>query len=135
MSDFKWTKKKSIAAEQLAQGYTTEEAAATAGVCARQVYRWKTDINFNVEVDRLSLMLDIAGRAYRLRLAMKRVRELEKNREKPESILDYLKYAQSETDGVKLDIAGLLAALSDNAAPVAGGGSARDHAPEDKEDS
>lgn len=102
----------------LAQGYTIAEAASECGVSERTVWRWKKNIEFAVELDRLSLMVDISGRAHRLRLAMRVIRKLGERTEK--DLLDWLRYAQSETDGVKLD----LTALLENAVALAGGGSA-----------
>ena len=129
--DFKWTPKREKAALALASGYTNEEAAEAAGVAERTIYLWKSDLEFSMEVDRLSLMVGIASRAERLRIAMQVVKQkiredgsLRTNRD----LLDWLKFAQSETDGVKLDLTSLLEA----AASVAGAGPARadstDHA-------
>lgn len=106
MSDFKWNGKKQAAAIALAQGYTIAEVSQQIGHDERTIYRWKTDIEFAAEVDRLSLMVDIAGRAERLRIAMRQVRQKIDASEK--DLLDWLKFAQSETDGVKLDIAALI---------------------------
>lgn len=123
MSQFKWTPKREKAALALAQGYTIPEAAEYAGVAPRTVDNWKADLDFSVEVDRLSLMVGISGRAERLRIAMQVIRQkvredgsLRTNRD----LLDWLKFAQSETDGVKLD----LTALLETAASVASAGPA-----------
>ena len=119
MSTFHWTKRRSKAAIYLAQGYTIMETANEVGVNERSIRRWKADIEFIQEVDRLSLMVDIASRAERLRIAIKTVRNLQKHVKPTEKdLLDWLKYAQSETDGVKLDLTTLL----DNVASVAGSG-------------
>jgi len=123
---FRWTKRRSDAAVLLAQGHTENETAIAVKVTIRSVQRWKHDTEFAAEVDRLSLMLDISGRAYRMRLAMKRVRAIldgRKPEHKPDNLLDWLKYAQSETDGIKLDIAGMLAALAETSPSVADEGS------------
>jgi hypothetical protein len=126
MSVITWNKKQSNVAVDLAAGYSINEAAARNKVSERTIYRWKADIEFTAEVDRLSLMCGIASRAERVRLAKRRVREMEaggrEKEKKPDNLLDWLKYVQSETDGVKLDISGLLAALAENAAPLAGSG-------------
>lgn len=122
--DFKWTPKREKAAMALAEGYTNEQSAEKAGVSERTIYKWKNDLEFSMEVDRLSLMVDISGRATRLRLAMRAVRQkmaedgrLRTNRD----ILDWLKYAQSETDGVKLDLAALLETATSMADAGSGG--------------
>jgi hypothetical protein len=119
LSGFKWTRKRSDAALSLAEGYTIEETAEAVGVVDRTIYRWKKHPEFEAEVNRLSLMVDISSRAERLRIAMRVVRKLgyETNRD----LLDWLKFAQSETDGVKLD----LASIFENALAVARGGQTR----------
>lgn len=95
---------------KLAEGYTQAEAAAAANVAERTVQRWVADPEFSAEVDRLTHMTGIAMRAERLRIVMRVVREKTKGgvaiTEK--DLLDWLKYAQGETDGVKLDLAALL---------------------------
>ena len=109
MSAFRWTRKKSQAALLLAQGFTQGEVAVEIGVTDRTIRRWKEQVDFASEVNRLSLMIDIANRAERLRIAMRMVRDIgyETNRD----LLDWLKYAQSETDGVKLDLTAVAEAL------------------------
>jgi predicted transcriptional regulator len=119
MSGFQWNKKRNQAAIMLAEGYTIEEVAESIGVNERTIYRWKADIEFSVEVDRLSVMVGIANRGERLRMAKRVVRKLA-SRQIPthKDLLEWLKYAQSETDGAKLD----LTALFDAATSVAGSG-------------
>jgi len=116
MSDFGWTKKRSEAAIHLSLGYTVAETAGIVGIAERTIYRWKNIPEFAEEVDRLSLMTDIAGRAQRLRIAKRMIRE--KGYKSDKDLLDWLKYAQGETDGVRLD----LAALVEAAASVADSG-------------
>jgi hypothetical protein len=120
MSVLKWTKKVSEAAMWLAAGHTIKETAEHIGKNERTVYRWKADIDFSAEVDRLSLMTDIASRAERVRIAMRAARQsvLEDGKIKTEKdLLEWLKFAQSETDGIKLDLASVAKAYSS----VAGG--------------
>ncbi len=75
---------------------------------------------FAAEVDRLSVMIGIASRAERLRFAMRVVRQKTKgNIETDKDLLDWLKFAQSETDGVKLDLPKLAASFAENEASVA----------------
>lgn len=119
MADFKWTRKREAAALALAQGYTERETAEFARVTDRTIRRWKTNVEFGAEVDRLSLMAGIASRAERLRYVMRAVRQkvkedgsLRTNRD----ILDWLKFAQSETDGAKLDLASIFEAMEAAAA-------------------
>lgn len=99
---FKWNEKRSNVAIYLSAGFTTKEAAKKAGVGERTIYEWKKKPEFLEEIDRLSLMTDIAGRAGRLRIAKRMIRK--KDNKSKKDLLDWLKYAQSETDGVKLDL-------------------------------
>lgn len=116
-SEFQWKPNRQIAARALADGATQAEAAEAAGVTDRTIRTWLDHEAFAEEVNRLSLMTDIASRAERLRIAKRMARKLADTTEK--DLLDWLKYAQSETDGIKLD----LAALAEAAASVASGGS------------
>lgn len=106
----------------LAEGYKNSEVAQEIGVCERTIYRWKDNSEFSAEVDRLTHMVGIALRAERLRIAMRVVRSKTKFSfpATEKDLLDWLKYAQSETDGVKLDLTSLLESFQDN---VAGSGS------------
>ena len=122
MSGWKWNKKKSDAAMLLAEGHTIKEVAQQIGNDERTLYRWKTDIEFSQEVDRLSLMIGIASRAERLRIAQRVARQLVGEGPKvitEKDLLDWLKFAQSETDGIKLDLTTIL----ETQAPVADSGS------------
>jgi hypothetical protein len=120
-SRFKWDKQKQDAAILLAQGYLIKETAAAVGKSTKTIDRWKQDDNFSAEIDRLSLMMGIASRAERLRIAKRVVRQKTQGELilTDKDLLDWMKYAQSETDGVKLDLTSIL----DHEAPVAGGGS------------
>ena len=102
----------------MADGFTISETATGTGVSNRTIDRWKANIDFQSEVDRLSLMVGIASKGERLRLAKKIIRELiKKQHPTQKDLLEWVKYAQSETDGIKLD----LAALIDAASLMAGG--------------
>jgi transposase-like protein len=122
MSDFQWTEKSSAAALALAEGQTRKEAAARADITDRTLYRWLNDPEFAAEVDRLSLMVGVASRAERLRLAQRVIRQKTADDgmlSTKADLLDWLKFAQSETDGIKLDLAKLAAALGADAPPLA----------------
>ncbi len=111
MSEFRWTSKTSEAAYLLAQGYSVIEVAKQVEVNDRTIYRWKLDDEFSAEVDRLSLMIGIASRAERIRIAQSVVRQKmteEGGFRTEKDLLDWIKFAQGETDGVKLDLANLL---------------------------
>jgi hypothetical protein len=90
----------------------------------RTVQRWLEDNDFSAEVDRLTLMTGIAARAERLRIAKRvvaqRIRKEDGFVHTKHDLLDWLKFVQGETDGIKLD----LAALADLAAPLADPGQA-----------
>ena len=109
-SAFAWTHKKVAAALMLADGHTNKEVAEANGISDRQLYRWQTDVEFKAEIDRLSVMIGIASRAGRLRIAHKLIRQrIGEKIDSERDLLDWLKFAQSETDGVKSDLASSLA--------------------------
>ena len=125
MSVFKWTRKKEAAALLLAQGYTEAEAASAANVTDRTIRRWKADLDFSLEVDRLSLMVGVSQKAERLRIAMRAVRQKLKDDGKVRTardLLDWLKFAQSETDGAKIDLASIFEAMEGETKTRAAGG-------------
>jgi uncharacterized protein YerC len=130
MAEFEWTKKKQNVAIFLADGFPVVEVSEKTGVSERTIYRWKNDIEFQSEVDRLSLMVGIANKGERLRLAKKIIRGLEKKQHPTQKdLLEWVKYAQSETDGIKLDIASLI----DAATSLAGSGSDGDNSEKESE--
>lgn len=115
-ADFEWTTKRETAAMALARGDTHAQAALAAGVAERTIRYWLDVPEFAAEVDRLSLMIGIASRAERLRIANRVIRQMVKDNETiptNKDLLEWLKYGQTETDGVKLDLLGLLDAYRD----------------------
>jgi len=118
MIGFKWSKKSETAAISLANGDTREQAAIAAGVGAATVYRWLQVPEFAEEVDRLTFLTGIAHKAERLRMAKRVIARLDIRTEK--DLLDWLKYAQSETDGIKLDFTELLSTIAADENKVAG---------------
>ncbi len=123
MSAFKWTSRREKAALALAHGYTECESAEAAGVTDRTIRRWKSNLEFAAEVDRLSLMVGIAGRAERLRIAMRVIREKVQGEgvDTSKDLLDWLKFAQGETDGIRLDMASVVEEVLAMAAGGQGG--------------
>ncbi len=119
MADFEWTAKKAACALMLAEGYTRAEVASAQKLGDRTIYNWLSAPEFKEEVDRLSLMVGIASRAGRLRIAHKLVRQrvTDAKIETEKDLLDWLKFVQSETDGIKL---GLTEALFETFASLAG---------------
>ena len=110
---FLWDDKKECAAIHLAQGYTIKETAEICGCGERTISSWKEYPEFTMEIDRLSLLVDIASRAERLRIAMRVVRQRTKQDEiiTSRDLLDWLKFAQSETDGAELKLTTVFEAL------------------------
>jgi hypothetical protein len=112
-SDFKWTDAKEKAAIALANGETQIKAAETAGITTRSIRNWMNIPEFSAEVDRLSHMVGIANRAHRLRMVNRVIKQKIANDGyvmTDKDILDWFKFAQSETDGVKLDLMALFEA-------------------------
>jgi len=117
MSEFRWTPKKEKAAIALAAGETQRKTADIVGVAQRTVERWVAIPEFSEEVDRLTFLTGIANKAERVRMAKRMIAKLGPNTK--EDLLAWLKYAQSETDGIKLDLADLLAAVTADGAEMA----------------
>lgn len=118
MSSFRWTKNRERAALALAHGATQPEAATEAKVSVRTITRWLNYVEFAAEVDRLTLLVSIASRAARLRIAMRVVQQKVRAEgvDTNKDLLDWLKYAQSETDGAKLDLTAVFTAMEGEAA-------------------
>lgn len=116
-SAFQWTEARTKVALALAEGKTQAQAAAEADVVDRTIRTWLQDPEFSAEVDRLSLMTGVASRAERLRVVKRVIRQKVKDDQfikTDKDLLDWLKFAQSETDGIKLDAAKILAAIGDD---------------------
>jgi hypothetical protein len=106
---FRWTKKRAYAVTHLAAGYKIEEVARTVGVAPITVKRWKLVDEFSQELDRLTLAVDLAGRAERVRMAKRVVRQKVVHDQAGNEILltkadllSWLKYAQSEMAGLEV---------------------------------
>jgi transposase len=105
-----WTPERYEAVSVLAQGYSQQEAAERVGVSSRTIWNWLQNPEFAAEVDRLTLMIDAASRAERMRevyRVLRAKRQEDGALRTDKDSLDWLKYAQSETDGVKLDLSKL----------------------------
>ena len=104
-TQFHWSSKRQKAALALAEGQSQQAVAEAIGVCRKTICNWLCVTEFVAEVDRLSCMIDIASRAERLRIAMRVVRQRvcdDGTIETDRDVLDWLKFAQSETTGIKL---------------------------------
>lgn len=126
MKRFKWTKKRNQAAEELALGHTEKHTAEVVGVHRRTIAMWKSKPEFREEVDKLSLMVGIACKAERVRIAQRAIRQFvtDAGVKTHADVLTWLRFVQSETDGITLDLTSLLT----EALAVAGGGQAGDGA-------
>lgn len=110
-----WDKTRTKAAQLLAVGHNKQYVADEVGVSRATIYNWLDDPEFGAEVDRLSTMVDAASRAERLRDTMRVLRSLRDENgvlRTDKDALDWLKYAQSETDGTKLDMSKLMELLA-----------------------
>jgi hypothetical protein len=103
---FEWTQKRTAAAIALAKGHARERVARDVGATRKTLYNWLCVPEFSAEVDRLTLMVDVAAKAARMRIASRVIRSKVKAGipETSKDLLDWLKFAQSETQGVKLGL-------------------------------
>src|SRR6185503_19343592 len=104
-TQFHWTSTRTKAALALAEGQSQQAVAEAIGVCRKTICNWLCVPEFAEEVDRLSCMIDISSRAERLRMAMRVVRQkvrADGSVETDKDVLDWLKYVQSETTGIRL---------------------------------
>lgn len=107
-----WNEQRGAAALGLAEGKSQKKVAALIGVTDRTIRNWLDDDRFLEEIDRLSLMVGVASRAERLRIVNRLVKQRIKEDEDgyiitEKDLLDWLKFAQSETDGAKIDLSKL----------------------------
>jgi hypothetical protein len=103
-TQFHWSSKRTKAALALAEGQSQQAVAEAIGVCRKTICNWLCVTAFAAEVDRLSCMIDVSSRAERLRMAMRAVRQKVRpdgTLETDKDVLDWLKFAQGETTGVK----------------------------------
>ena len=104
-TQFHWSSERYKAALALAEGHSQQAVAEAIGVCRKTICNWLCVPEFAEEVDRLSCMIDISSRAERLRMAMRAVRQKVREDgtvETDKDVLDWLKFAQSETTGIRL---------------------------------
>lgn len=125
VTQFEWNEKRNAAAIALAEGRTQQEIADTLEIERKTLWNWLQVPEFAAEVDRLSVMINISSRAERLRIAMRVARQKVKEDgsvQTEKDLLEWLKFAQSETDGVKLDLSKLASAFTADETPVADSG-------------
>lgn len=113
---FYWDEKRNKAALMLASGASKVATAQECEIDRVTLYHWLEHPDFASEVDRLSLMVHISSRAERLRIAMRvakaRAGDDDSVPVTDKDLLDWLKFAQSETDGAKIDLSKLAELLS-----------------------
>ncbi len=104
-SVFQWSPARRAACTALAEGRTQKEAAQAAEVTDRSIRTWLEHPEFAAEVDRLTLLTGISLRAERLRIVKRVIQQSVKDDQKiatTKDILEWLKHAQSETNGTDL---------------------------------
>jgi DNA-binding CsgD family transcriptional regulator len=93
------------AALLLAMGQTIDEAAKELGVSEKTIDNWKREVEFKTRLDEVSLTVGVALKAERLRMANRIARKLaSKKTPTRKDLLEWLKFAQSETDGNKVNV-------------------------------
>jgi hypothetical protein len=105
MSPFEWNDSRRAACTALADGKTQQQAADECDVTTRTIQRWLEHPEFSTEVDRLTVLTGISLRAERLRIIKRVIRQSVKDDQKirtNKDILEWLKHAQSETNGTDL---------------------------------
>ena len=105
MSPFEWNETRSRVAVGLAEGKTQQHVADESDISKRTVQRWLDHPEFAAEVDRLTLLTGISLRAERLRIVKRVIHQSVKDDQKiktTKDILEWLKHAQSETNGTDL---------------------------------
>lgn len=117
---FWWDDRRTKAAVMLASGSSKVATAQECEIDRVTLYHWLEHPDFAAEVDRLSLMVHISSRAERLRIAMRiakaRVGDDDSVPQSDKDLLDWLKFAQSETDGAKIDMSKLAELLAGESA-------------------
>lgn len=141
VSEFEWNESRQRAALWLATGHSIKEAAEEAGVSTRTIHNWKKNLDFETEVDRLSLLYGGASKAYRARIGNMAIRQFIKENEDgtvelnlgDSTLLDWIKELRMMTDGERLNIAAIYSALADEARSVARSGPERNDPLDDTE--
>lgn len=98
---FNWTPRRRKAASLLSDGYTIKEVAQAVKVSTRSIDFWKHETEFASEVDRLTMETGIAQRSERIKIVKQLTRQKLINGLviTDKDLLDWLKFAQSETTG------------------------------------
>ena len=117
-----WDEQKTQAAILLAQGYNHGVVSEEVNCNRTTIWRWMQNEEFAKEVDKLSLMYGVASKAHRMRLINQAIRQfIDENGTLDtgdDTLLDYLKEARQQIEGVKLDIISQLTAIAQTAGSV-----------------
>lgn len=108
-----WSEKVTNAAILFAEGYSLVETASKSGVSERSLTRLRALPEFMNEVVRLTYMVGVANRAHRLQLVNRVIRQkmqMDGTIDTDKDALEWMKFAQSETDGAKIDLTKLFEA-------------------------
>lgn len=129
VTGFTWSDMKSKVAVELAKGLSPAEIIREnedITVSESTIYNWKQIPAFAMEVDKLTFMYGYGSKAERMRLINKAIRQyirddmIDTGRTE---LIDWMREARMNVDGVRLDIAHMLAAVNDETGLVAGNGS------------
>jgi hypothetical protein len=123
---FVWTEERTQAAILLGKGYNFSEAGREVGLDRSTVSRWMKNDEFAEAVDKLSLMHGLASKAERMRIMQRAVREFvseDKIDVSGFTLLDLIKEARMQMEGVRIGILNELTALEEEAGSMAGSGS------------
>ncbi len=103
-AQFEWNDTRSRAATGLADGKTQQQVADECAIGRRTLVRWLEHPEFAAEVDKLTLLTGISLRAERMRIVKRVIRQSVKDEKirTNKDILEWLKHAQSETNGTDL---------------------------------
>lgn len=103
-SPFAWNPRRAQAAVDLANGYTWSQVEDRVGISETQLWRWTRHPEFSAEVDRLSLLAGVAGKAARVRLLKSAINQQISEDGKIDTkkdILDWLKLLRDEMSGLE----------------------------------
>jgi hypothetical protein len=113
--EFIWTEQRDRAAILLALGHNKAYVAKQVGISDRTVFNWLKEPQFEKEVDDLSLIMGSASKAYRARFINQAILQFKDKEGKLDlegtTLLDWLKEARMNAEGVKLGIVSELASI------------------------
>lgn len=129
LKGWEWDIYKRKACIELAKGLTISEAAKEAGCSSRSISRWKNSEEFQIELDRCSLIYGLASKAERMRQLTKAAKQFVRGDHIDtgnKDHLDYVKAARTEAEGVRLHLVQDIEAILNEDGSNTGSGSDRD---------